>query len=106
MRSEVKLSDFGEVIVSARLSLSGEVKPQAEDLTTNVSLVKSDNKFVNLQFLKNTDNDISYKLWLYKFNIEEYHFEFTLKNRTNSYYHEYLQKQALVLSSKIRQGVL
>ncbi len=56
MRSEVKLSDFGEVMVSARLSLSGEVKPQAEDLTTNVSLVKSDNKFVNLQFLKNTDN--------------------------------------------------
>ena len=56
MRSEVKLSDFGEVMVSARLSLSGEVKPQAEDLTTNVSLVKSDNKFVNLQFLQNTDN--------------------------------------------------
>lgn len=41
-----------------------------------------------ISFLKNTDNDISYKLWLYKFNIEEYHFEFTLKNRTNSYYHE------------------
>ena len=41
-----------------------------------------------IAFLKNTDNDISYKLWLYKFNIEEYHFEFTLKNRTNSYYHE------------------
>ena len=56
MRSEVKLSDFGEVMVSARLSLSGEVKPQAEDLTTNVSLVKSDNKFVKLQFLQNTDN--------------------------------------------------
>ena len=56
MRSEVKLSDFGEVTVSARLSLSGEVKPQAEDLTTNVSLVKSDNKFVKLQFLQNTDN--------------------------------------------------
>ena len=56
MRTEVKLSDFVEVMVSARLSLSGEVKPQAEDLTTNVSLVKSDNKFVNLQFLQNTDN--------------------------------------------------
>ena len=56
MRTEVKLSDFVEVIVSARLSLSGEVKPQAEDLTTNVSLVKSDNKFVKLQFLQNTDN--------------------------------------------------
>ena len=41
-----------------------------------------------IAFLKNTDNDISYKLWLYKFNIEEYHFEFTIKNRTNSYYHE------------------
>ena len=41
-----------------------------------------------ISFLKNIDNDISYKLWLYKFNIEEYHFEFTLKNRTNSYYHE------------------
>ena len=56
MRTEVKLSDFGEVMVSARLSLSGEVKPQAEDLTTNVSLVNSDNKFVKLQFLQNTDN--------------------------------------------------
>ena len=56
MRKEVKLSDFDEVMVSARLSLSGEVKPQAKDLTTNVSLVKSDNKFVNLQFLQNTDN--------------------------------------------------
>ena len=56
MRSEVKLSDFGEVMVSARLSLSGKVKPQAEDLTTNVSLVKSDNNFVNLQFLQNPDN--------------------------------------------------
>tara|TARA_B100001248_G_scaffold220462_1_gene176227 strand:- start:292 stop:531 length:240 start_codon:yes stop_codon:yes gene_type:complete len=41
-----------------------------------------------ISFLKNIDNDISYKLWLYKFNIEEYHFEFTIKNRTNSYYHE------------------
>ena len=40
----------------ARLSLSGEVKPQAEDLTTNVSLVKSDDKFVKLQFLQNTDS--------------------------------------------------
>ncbi|MDA9689435.1 hypothetical protein N9V13_03365 [Betaproteobacteria bacterium] len=56
MRTEVKLSDFVEVMVSARLSLSGEVKPQAEDLTTNVSLVKSDNKFVKLQFLQNTNN--------------------------------------------------
>ena len=56
MRTEVKLSDFGEVMVSARLSLSGKVKPQAEDLTTNVSLVKSDNKFVKLQFLQNTNN--------------------------------------------------
>ena len=56
MRKEVKLSDFGEVLVSARLSLSGKVQPQAEDLKTNVSLVKSDNKFVKLQFLQNTDN--------------------------------------------------
>jgi len=38
-------------------------------------------------FLKNHNNEISYKLWLYRFNIEEYHFEYTLKNRTNSYYH-------------------
>jgi len=56
MRTDVKLSDFIEVIVLARLSLSGEVKPQAEDLTTNVSLVNSDSKFVKLQFLQNTDN--------------------------------------------------
>ena len=56
MRTEVKLSDFVEVIVSARLSLSGEVKPQAEDLRTNISLVKSDDKFVKLQFLQNTDS--------------------------------------------------
>ena len=38
-------------------------------------------------FLKNHNNEISYKLWLYGFNIEEYHFEYTLQNRTNSYYH-------------------
>ena len=38
-------------------------------------------------FLKNHNNEISYKLWLYGFNIEEYHFEYTLENRTNSYYH-------------------
>ncbi len=56
MRTEVKLSDFVEVIVSARLSLSGEVKPQAEDLRTNISLVRSDDKFVKLQFLQNTDS--------------------------------------------------
>ncbi len=56
MRSEAKLSDFVEVMVLARLSFSGEVKPQAEDLTTNVSLVNSDSKFVKLQFLQNTDN--------------------------------------------------
>ena len=56
IRTEVKLSDFAEVMVSARLSLSGKVKPQAEDLTTNISLVKSDDKFVKLQFLQNTDN--------------------------------------------------
>ena len=40
-----------------------------------------------ITFLKNHNNEISYKLWLYRFNIEEYHFEYTLKNRTNSYYH-------------------
>ena len=40
-----------------------------------------------ITFLKNHNNEISYKLWLYKFNIEEYHFDYTLKNRTNSYYH-------------------
>ena len=40
-----------------------------------------------ITFLKNHNNEISYKLWLYGFNIEEYHFELTLKNRTNSYYH-------------------
>ena len=56
MRADVKLSDFIEVIVLARLSLSGEVKPQAEDLTTNVSLVKSNGKSVDLQFLRNADN--------------------------------------------------
>ena len=56
MRTEVKLSDFVEVIVLARLSFSGEVKPQAEDLTTNVSLVKSNGKSVDLQFLRNADN--------------------------------------------------
>ena len=56
MRKEVKLSDFVEVMVSARLSLSGQVKPQAEDLITNISLVKSDEKFIKLQFLENADN--------------------------------------------------
>ena len=56
MRTDVKLSDFIEVIVLARLSLSGQVKPQAEDLTTNVSLVKSDAKSVDLQFIQNADN--------------------------------------------------
>ncbi|MDA9719007.1 hypothetical protein N9U60_01260 [Betaproteobacteria bacterium] len=56
MRTEVKLSDFVEVIVSARLSLSGQVKPQAGDLITNISLVKSDEKFVKLRFLENADN--------------------------------------------------
>ena len=56
MRTDVKLSDFVEVMVLARLSLSGQVKPQAEDLTTNVSLVKSDAKSVDLQFLHNADN--------------------------------------------------
>ena len=40
-----------------------------------------------ITFLKNHNNEISYKLWLYGFNIEEYHFEYTLQNRTNSYYH-------------------
>jgi hypothetical protein len=43
-----------------------------------------------LAFLKNTDNDTSYKKWLMNFNVEEYNLEFIKKSgsRDNKYYHE------------------
>ena len=56
LRSGKKLSDFFEVLVSARLSLSGEPKPDVNDLKTNVSLVKNGDDSIKLRFLKNDDN--------------------------------------------------
>ena len=41
-----------------------------------------------IKYLKDPNNDSSYKLWLYEFNIEEYDFEFSSKTRTNKYYHD------------------
>jgi len=43
-----------------------------------------------ITFLKNTDNDTSYKKWLLNFNVDEYNLEYYKKSgsRDNKYYHE------------------
>ena len=56
MRTEIKLSDFFEVLISARLSLSGRAKPQNDDLRSNISLVKNGDMNVTLRLLKSETN--------------------------------------------------
>jgi hypothetical protein len=43
-----------------------------------------------ITFLKNTDNDTSYKKWLLNFNVDEYNLEYNKKSgsRDNKYYHD------------------
>ena len=41
-----------------------------------------------IEYLRDINNDSSYKFWLYQFNEEEYDFEYNSKVRTNKYYHD------------------
>ena len=51
-------------------------------------LFKQNIKENMIDYLRDFNNDSSYKFWLYQFNEEEYDFEYNSKVRTNKYYHD------------------